>query len=71
MTSATFVLLSGALSFGAPLAFAVYEIVALRRRRGGGGDRDPTPLPGPKPLPDCLQPKVLLSPRRIRELQDA
>ncbi len=72
MTSATFVLLSGALSFGAPLAFAVYEIVATRRgRRGGDDDRDPPKVPQPKPLPDCLQPKVLLSPRKIRELQDA
>lgn len=71
MTSANFVLLSGALSFGAPLAFAVYEIVATRRRRGGGDDRDPPALPGPKPLPDCLQPHNLLRPSRIRELQDA
>jgi hypothetical protein len=71
MTSATFVILSGALSFGAPIAFAVYEIVALRRRRGGGDDRDPPAMPVPRPLPDCLQPKVLLSPRKLRELQDA
>ena len=71
MTSATFVLLSGALSFGAPLAFAVYQIVATRRGRGGDDDRDPPAVPRPKPLPDCLQPKVLLSPRKIRELQDA
>ncbi|MBV8971017.1 MAG: hypothetical protein JO290_01865 [Sphingomonadaceae bacterium] len=71
MTSATYVILSGALSFGAPLAVAVYEIVTLRRRGGGGDDgRDPPPA-GPKPLPDCLQPHVLLQPRRIRELQDA
>ncbi len=71
MTSATYVILSGALSFGAPLAVAVYEIVSLRRRgRGGDDGRDP-PQPGPKPLPDCLQPHVLLHPRRIRELQDA
>ena len=70
MTSTNFVLLSGALSFGAPLAFAVYEIIALRRRRGGD-DRDPPVMPRPKPLPDCLQPRVLLSPKMIRELQDA
>lgn len=71
MTSSTFVLLSSALTFGAPLAFAVYEIVAIRRRPRGGDDRDPPMMPRPKPLPDCLQPKTLLSPRRIRELQDA
>ncbi len=71
MTSATFVLLSGALSFGAPLALAVYEIVTLRRGRDDrGDDRDPPPA-GPKPLPDCLQPRVLLHPKRIRELHDA
>ncbi len=71
MTSATFVLLSGALSFGAPLAVAVYEIVATRRGPRGRDDRDPPVAPRPKPLPDCLQPKVLLSRQRIRELQDA
>lgn len=71
MTSTTFVLLSSALSFGAPLAFAVYEIVATRRGRRGGDDRDPPLAPTPKPLPDCLQPRNLLKPSRIRELQDA
>lgn len=71
MTSTTFVLLSGALSFGAPIAFAVYEIVAIRRGRRGDDDRDPPVVPPPRPLPDCLQPKTLLSPKKIRELQDA
>lgn len=71
MTSSTFVLLSGALSFGAPLALAVYEIVTMRRGPRGGDDRDPPRAPGPKPLPDCLQPRNLLQPHRIRELQDA
>ena len=71
MTSATFVLLSGALSFGGPLAFAVYQIVATRRGHRGGDDRDPPMMPGPKPLPDCLQPRVLLSPKKLRELADA
>ncbi len=72
MTSTTFILLSSALSFGAPLAFAVYEIVTLRRgpRGGDDDDRHPTP-PQPKPLPDCLQPKVLLSRKKLRELADA
>ncbi len=71
MSSATFVMLSAALSFGAPLAFAVYEIITLRRGRRGGDDRDPPVAPAPKPLPDCLQPKTLLSRKKIRELQDA
>ncbi len=72
MTSATFVFLSGALSFGAPMAVAVYEIVALRRgRRGGDDDRGRPPTPGPKPLPDCLQPHVLLARPRMRLFEDA
>ncbi len=62
MTSATYVILSGVLSFGAPLAVAVYEIVTLRRGGSGGGDdRQPPEAPRPKPLPDCLQPHVLLA----------
>lgn len=69
MTSTSFVLWSSALSFGAPLVFAVYELIGLRRRGGSGDDgRGPD---APKPLPDCLQPHVLLSPKRIRELHDA
>ncbi len=72
MTSATFVILSGALSFGAPMAMAVYEIVALRRgRRGGDDDRRPPPTPRPKPLPDCLQPHVLVARPRMRQFEDA
>lgn len=71
MTSTTFVILSGVLSFGAPLALAVYEIVALRRGpRGGDDDRPPAP-PTPKPLPDCLQPKTLLARPRLPEFEDA
>lgn len=70
MHSATFVLLSGILSFGAPLAFAVYEIIALRRG-GRGGDDDRRPPREPKPLPDCLQPHVLLARGPIRESLDA
>ena len=70
MNSTTFVILSGLLSFGAPLAFAVYEIVTLRRGRGGDDDdRRTPPTPGPKPLPDCLQPRVLLARGPIRELE--
>ena len=71
MSSTTFVLLSGALTFGAPLVIAIHELVALRRRPSGdgpGGHRvDPLPPP-PKPLPDCLIPKPYI---RIRKLEDA
>ena len=71
MSSTTFVLLSGALTFGAPLAIAVHEMFALRRRPpqdDGGGHRIDPPPPPPKPLPDCLIPKPFI---RIRELEDA
>lgn len=71
MTSTTFALLSAALSFGAPLVFVAYELVTLRRGPRGGDERDPPIADGPKPLPDCLQPKNLLTPQRIRELADA
>ncbi len=62
MTPETQILLSGALTFGVPLAFAVRELVVLRRppRGGGGGGGPPAPAPAPpkpKPLPDCLIPR--------------
>ena len=64
------VLLSGALTFGAPLAIAIHELLALRRPpRGGPGGLPPEPPPPPqKPLPDCLIPRPTV---RIRELEDA
>lgn len=72
MTGSTFAVLSGVLSFGAPLALAVYEIVTLRRgRRGGDDDREPPRPDRPKPLPDCLQPHVLLARPRMRAFEDA
>ena len=84
MDSETFTMLSSALSFGAPLALAVRELLVLRRddgKRGGGSwrpepapDKPPPPAPaGNKPLPDCLVPK-LPPPRpaaRPRVLEDA
>jgi hypothetical protein len=72
MIPSTVVILSSALSFGAPLALAVYEIIATRRAPPGRDD-DPRPpqAPPPKPLPDCLQPATLLRRDRIRELHDA
>ena len=40
MNSTTFVLLSGTLTFGVPLALAIREIMTLpRSRRGGAGRR--------------------------------
>ncbi len=85
MDSETFILLSSALSFGAPLALAVRELLVLRRdggRRRGGGfwkrdpspPRPPPPAPaGSKPLPDCLIPKLAPRPaaRPHRVLEDA
>ena len=73
MNSETFVLLSGALTFGVPCAIAIRELVILRRS-GGGSWRPETPSPvdpPPKPLPDCLIPKRIPSlpasaaPRRL------
>jgi hypothetical protein len=82
MDGETFILLSGALSFGAPLLLAVHELLVLRRGDGGGNSgrdrRAPEPPPPPpapagsKPLPNCLIPKPL--PRlaaRVRALEDA
>jgi hypothetical protein len=73
MDSATFVLLSGALTFGVPLLLAMRELKTLGPSGGGGRgpddcDRDPVP-PAPdkpvvvtvqKPLPDCLIPKPMV-----------
>ncbi|GAA0604690.1 hypothetical protein GCM10009416_47920 [Craurococcus roseus] len=83
MSPETFVLLSGALTFGAPLLLAARELWALRRddgRRGGGLlERDrapdvppPSPAGGVRPLPDCLIPKPLpASAMRTREVEHA
>ena len=71
MSATTYILFSCVLTFGAPLAIAIHELIAFRRRppgEGPGGHRiDPAPPP-PKPLPDCLIPKPYI---RIRELEDA
>ena len=79
MEGATFVLLSGAVTIGVPLALAVRELIELRRRDGSGWDGDgssprppppPTPSTGYRPLPDCLIPRPSLSPVRGRELEE-
>lgn len=68
MSPSTQVLLSGALTFGVPLALAIRELIALRRWTGRPGGPDgsadpPLPPPAPpgnapavKPLPACLIP---------------
>lgn len=74
-----FVLLSGILTFGAPLALALWDLLLLRRGGGGPPRRDPTPeaprAPKPaghRPLPDCLIPKPLPPVvARSRALEDA
>lgn len=82
MTSQTFVLLSGCLTFGAPLVLAVRELLVLRP--GGGSNwggpyepPEPPPLPESPPatrgrLPDCLIPKPIadLPADRVLELLD-
>ncbi len=82
MSPSVLIGLSGALTFGAPLLFAVGELIALRRldRDNDGRDRpeDPPPPPPPdrsgpyaSPLPACLIPQLYPAPqveRRVREL---
>lgn len=73
MTSETFVLLSGALTFGVPLYLAMRELKTLGPGGSGGRGpdvRDPAPMPPSpetpkvetvqKPLPDCLIPKPMV-----------
>ena len=74
MAPATQVLFTGALTFGVPLALALHELIALRRRPSGGPpDSPPPPPPTPlppesftRPLPACLIPQR--RPERILEL---
>jgi hypothetical protein len=69
MTPETQILLSGALTFGVPLALAARELIALRRPPRGGGPPTRTPAAPPlKPLPGCLVPRP---PVRRRVLEDA
>ena len=63
-------LLSGAVTFGVPLAVCIRDLFVLKRDRGGGGwgkpsppsppppDSEPTLPPALRPLPDCLIPKL-------------
>ena len=74
MTSGTFVLLSGALTFGVPIYLAMRDLRNMGPRGHGGGRgpdaNDPAPeppapdnpviAPVQKPLPDCLIPRPLV-----------
>jgi hypothetical protein len=72
MAPATIVMLSSVLTYGAPIAFAVYEIWSIRREPPPRDDRRPPAAPrAPKPLPDCLLPKPVPVRERRRELEDA
>ena len=73
MSPVTHVLLLGGLSFGVPLALAVWELMLLRRATGnrsdGGGLARPVLTPSPDgddgelpPLPACLIPSPDLVP---------
>lgn len=58
MAPSTFVLLSGTLTFGVPIALAVRELFPLTptRRDDDGPSPEPARHPAPRPLPDCLLP---------------
>ncbi len=58
------ILLSGCLTFGLPLLFAIRELLILRRDDNGDGpQRRPDPEVPPKPLPPCLL--VAFQPRPV------
>lgn len=75
MTSVMFVVLSGTLTFGVPMALALYELRHLQNTGGGGGPPPPSPPKPivPKPLPDCLLPKPVGSrdASQVRALESA
>lgn len=75
MTPLTFVLLSGGLSFGIPMALAVRELLLLTVSLRGGDEAPPEEhfAPAPRPLPDCLLPAPVSArnPLRSRVLEDA
>ncbi len=78
MEPETHILLSGLLTFGVPLVWALRELFVLRRDNRGGGWHEPAPDPQPgpppppagqRPLPDCLIPKPMARPpARVPEL---
>lgn len=76
MTGETYVLLSGAVTFGVPLVLAVLQLRRLGPSAPRGDDRRPPPpviAPPPRPLPYCLLPRPDARPvvTRVRVLEDA
>lgn len=76
MTPATFVLLSGTLTFGVPIVLAIRELITLTPRRRDGRDEpppEPRLIPAPTPLPNCLLPPLfpVAKPPLIRMMEDA
>lgn len=75
MAPSTFVLLSGTLTFGVPIALCIRELFLLTptRRDGDGPPPAPTLRPAPRPLPDCLlPPRMPARPApRVKVLEDA
>ena len=75
MAPQTFVLLSGTLTFGVPIAFAIRELLTLSPTRRDGDEPPPEPrlTPAPRPLPDCLlpPPTPVRAPVLVRMLEDA
>ncbi len=75
MAPATQIILSGAVTFGIPLALIVRELVVVQRQPKAGPSDDPQPPPPPKPnpptdiysrpLPACLIPQR--RPERVLE----
>lgn len=72
MDSSTFVLLSGCVTYGIPLALAVRELLNLRTTPAGRDGPPPPPVIRPtlRPLPDCLMPPPTVR-RPGRVLEDA
>ena len=72
MDPSTYVLLSGCVTYGIPLALAVRELLNLRTTPPGLDGPPPPPAirPPPRPLPDCLLPKPTVR-RPDRVLEDA
>jgi len=75
MSPPTQVILSGLLTFGAPLALAIRELILLRRPPSSGPGLPPAATPEPqrpKPLPHCLIPRPIERPVvGTRTLEDA
>ncbi len=77
MDAGTQVVLSGALTFGVPLLWAVRELIVVRRGNRGGWGGEPPKVPDPLPLqpdahpslPECLIPRLPRAPARSRELE--